>query len=179
MSIPEGLAIIFKCNEIFNSKGFVLQFFWHLFEIHARMLAFTCFIHAYGWYIFLFIMAHFLLMFVWIESMEPKYRVHGCSFVMKVIVAFTHIFIYYTSFWANSKVRFVVFYFTIFVENKVLILVFIIASQRKYPNISLLWYLLLIHLFLFTLGLFFSVSQLLLIYFKRVNNCTYTFKYLN
>ncbi len=165
--------------KFLTQKGFVLQFLWHLFELHARMLAFTCFIYAHGWHIFLFIMVHFLLTFIWIESMESKYRVHGCSFVLKAVVAFTHIFIYYTSFWDNSKVRFVVFYFIIFVENTVLILVFNIDLQRKYPNISYLWHLLLIQSFLFILSLFFSVSQLFLVYFKRVNNCTHTFKYLN
>jgi hypothetical protein len=76
-------------------------------------------------------MVHFLLIFVWIELMESKYRVHGYSFVLKAVVAFNHIFIHYKSFWDNSKVRFAVFYFIIFVENTFLFLVSNIDLQRK------------------------------------------------
>jgi hypothetical protein len=56
-------------------KGLIVQFLWHLFEIIARELAFALFASEYGFYLIIVLIIHFLIMLLWIRTMEPNSRI--------------------------------------------------------------------------------------------------------
>lgn len=145
--------------------GVIFQFFWRLGTITSRVLSLTAYASVYKKWIFLFIVLHWISMFLWLIS--PKNAFHGeqISRVKKMLlsglVAFIYIFAYINLQEANHRQKMMIFYIVMFLENCLLVSLWMVGIWPERPDD---WYSVPLYVF----GTFFCGIIIMIIYYKWV-----------
>lgn len=143
--------------------GVIFQFFWRLGTITSRVLALTAYASVYKKWIFLVIILHWISMFLWLIS--PKNAFHGeqisriKKLILSSLVAFIYIFAYINLQEANHRQKMVVFYVVMFLENCLLVSLWIVGI---WPERSDDWY----SIPLYVIGTFIGGILIMIIYYK-------------
>ncbi|GFY51854.1 XK-related protein 6 [Trichonephila inaurata madagascariensis] len=124
--------------------GVIFQFFWRLGTVSSRVVVLTVYATLYHYWVFLVISLHWLTMFLWLIS--PKNVFHGESISVKkktiysMLIAFVYIFCYINLQEINSRQKMIAFYVTMFLENSLLMAVFLFLKGQVvwFHNISLI-----------------------------------------
>lgn len=115
--------------------GVIFQFFWRLGTVTSRFLALSLYAMAYQYWVFVVLFLHWFCMLLWLIS--PKNIFHGekMSPVKKVsysaIVAVVYTFCYINVQETNSRIKVVIYYVTMLMENSLLLGVWLIAVRYE------------------------------------------------
>lgn len=118
--------------------GVIFQFLWRLGTVISRVAALTMYASVYNQWIFLVIVLHWLSMFLWLIS--PKNVFHGerMSSLRKTllagVIAFVYIFAYINLQEVNHRQKMVTFYIVMFLENSLLVFLWIIGTWVGRPD---------------------------------------------
>lgn len=119
--------------------GVIFQFLWRLGTVTSRAIALTVYATVYGYWVFLVIGLHWLSMFFWLIS--PRNVFHGdkMSKIKKdaycALIAVVYIFCYVNLQHVNPRMKMAAFYVTMFLENTLLVAVWLIGVHHEEP-----WY---------------------------------------
>lgn len=127
--------------------GVICQFFWRLGTIASRAAALTAYASLYGHWVFLVMLLHWLAMFLWLIS--PKNLFHGEGMpplrrlMYSVLVAYVQTFCYINLQESNAVPKMVAFYVIMFLENSLLVAVWLSIRQEEHwfdtPALLLIW----------------------------------------
>ena len=115
--------------------GVIFQFLWRLGTVTSRVLALSVYATVYGNWVFLVIILHWFSMLMWLIS--PKNIFHGekMSAVKKVgysaVIAVVYVFCYINVQEVNSRQKVIIYYVTMFLENTLLLSVWLIAVREE------------------------------------------------
>lgn len=115
--------------------GVIFQFFWRIGTVTSRFLALSLYAMAYQYWVFVVLFLHWFCMLLWLIS--PKNIFHGekMSPVKKVsysaIVAVVYTFCYINVQETNSRIKVIIYYVTMFMENCLLLGVWLIAVRYE------------------------------------------------
>lgn len=118
--------------------GVIFQFLWRLGTVISRVAALTMYASVYNQWIFLVIILHWLSMFLWLIS--PKNVFHGerMSSLRKIslagVIAFVYIFAYINLQEVNHRQKMITFYVVMFLENSLLVFLWIIGTWSERPD---------------------------------------------
>ncbi|XP_054717870.1 uncharacterized protein LOC129227348 [Uloborus diversus] len=123
--------------------GVIFQFFWRLGTVSSRVVILTVYATLYHYWVFVVIALHWLTMFLWLIS--PKNVFHGESISLKkktmysMLIAFVYIFCYINLQEINAQQKMVAFYVTMFLENSLLMAVFLFlkGNAEWYHNTAI------------------------------------------
>lgn len=139
--------------------GVIFQFAWRLGTVISRVSALIVYASVYKQWIFLVIILHWMSMFFWLIS--PKNVFHGerISRIRKTIlaglIAFVYIFAYINLQEVNHRQKMITFYVVMFLENTLLVFLWLIGIWHDKPNN---WYVPpFLILLSFGIGMFFMV----------------------
>lgn len=143
--------------------GVIFQFFWRLGTITSRVLALTAYASIYKKGIFLVLVFHWICMFLWLIS--PKNAFHGeqisriKKLVLSSLVAFIYTFAYINLQEANHRQKMIIFYVVMFLENCLLVSLWIVGI---WPDRGEDWY----SIPLYVIGTFLGGILIMIIYYK-------------
>lgn len=143
--------------------GVIFQFFWRLGTITSRVLALTAYASVYKKWIFLVIILHWISMFLWLIS--PKNAFHGeqitrvKKILLSLLVAFIYTFAYINLQEANHRQKMTIFYIVMFLENCLLVSLWIVGV---WPERTADWY----SIPLYVIGTFAGGIVIMIIYYK-------------
>lgn len=115
--------------------GVIFQFFWRLGTVSSRVVVLTVYATLYHYWVFLVIILHWLTMFLWLIS--PKNVFHGEAISVRkktmysMLIAFVYIFCYINLQEINSQQKMLAFYITMFLENSLLMAVFLFLRGKS------------------------------------------------
>lgn len=115
--------------------GVIFQFFWRLGTVSSRVVVLTVYATLYHYWVFLVIILHWLTMFLWLIS--PKNVFHGEAISLKkktmysMLIAFVYIFCYINLQEINARQKMLAFYVTMFLENSLLMAVFLFLRGKS------------------------------------------------
>ena len=118
------------------------MFLWRLFTISVRVVALAMFAHHYTWWVFVVCAVHYAVMLIWITQQKTKYCMmetpegeihhHKCfEFFFDLLAAFVHIFAFFNLLEGHTRLRAMLFYAIMYVENCGLILAWYISSATS------------------------------------------------
>lgn len=119
--------------------GVIFQFLWRLGTVTSRVISLTVYATVYSYWVFLVIGLHWMSMFFWLIS--PRNVFHGdkMSKLKKdaycALIAVVYIFCYVNLQNSSPRMKMVAFYVTMFLENTLLVAVWLIGVHRDEP-----WY---------------------------------------
>lgn len=119
--------------------GVIFQFLWRLGTVTSRVVALTVYATVYNYWVFLVIGLHWMSMFFWLIS--PRNVFHGdkMSKLKKdaycALIAVVYVFCYVNLQHVNPRMKMAAFYVTMFLENTLLVAVWLIGVHRNEP-----WY---------------------------------------
>lgn len=122
--------------------GVIFQFLWRLGTVVSRVTALTVYASLYGYWILLVIVLHWISMFLWLIS--PKNVFHGerISRVRKSmlawLIAFVYVFAYINLQEVNHRQKMITFYVVMFMENMLLVCLWLVGVWSDRPGG---WYL--------------------------------------
>jgi hypothetical protein len=113
-------------------RGTVALCLWRLFTISARVLALATFASCFTWWLFVAIGAHYAIMLIWICNQPTQFFIHVDSdgkikhdkyleAVFKGFAAFIYVFDFLNLISGHIRLRAVLFYSIVYMENCVLI----------------------------------------------------------
>jgi hypothetical protein len=88
--------------------------------------------------------------------METNFRIPKYQNILEAVVAFAHVFCYFTSLWETSRLTFTIYYALVFIENTILILCWYLVCDKN------IWYrfpAIIAHYIFFFIGLLLLVSN--------------------
>lgn len=139
--------------------GVIFQFAWRLGTVISRVSSLIVYASVYKQWIFLVIILHWMSMFFWLIS--PKNVFHGerISRIRKTIlaglIAFVYVFAYINLQEVNHRQKMITFYVVMFLENTLLVFLWLIGIWHDKPDN---WYVTpLLILLSFAIGMFFML----------------------
>lgn len=151
--------------------GVIFQFLWRLGTVTSRVVALSVYATVYSYWVFLVIGLHWMSMFFWLIS--PRNVFHGdkMSKIKKdaycALIAVIYVFCYVNLQHVNPRMKMAAFYVTMFLENTLLVAVWLIGVHMEEP-----WYheLATVAMFLsFFVGTFFLALYYRYFHVKRLN----------
>lgn len=116
--------------------GVVLQFFWRYFTIGTRVLAMALFASVFTWYIFIFCGIHYVIVFTWILLQNTSFfldennkRKPCAEFLFDIVVAWIHLYCFFNVKEGHTRIRYIIFYTIVYVENLILTFSWFIKTQ--------------------------------------------------
>lgn len=122
--------------------GVIFQFLWRLGTVISRVASLTVYASVYSQCVFLVIGLHWMSMFLWLIS--PKNVFHGehitrvRKIALAALIAFVYVFAYINLQEVNHRQRMFIFYFVMFLENALLVSLWLIGIWIDRPDN---WYL--------------------------------------
>ncbi|XP_063968284.1 uncharacterized protein LOC135157244 [Lytechinus pictus] len=111
-------------KKIVSWPGLVLQTIWRIGMISSRVMALVLFASVFKAYIFLAVGIHWIGMLVWVHLQKTDFCTNPLEErLFNCVVATIYVFCFFNLKEGKSRKRVLVFYFTMFVENTVLLLV--------------------------------------------------------
>lgn len=139
--------------------GVIFQFLWRLGTVISRVAALTMYASMYNHWVFLVITLHWVSMFFWLIS--PKNVFHGerISRMRKAtlagLIAFVYIFAYINLQEVNHRQKMITFYVVMFLENSLLVFLWLIGTWVDRPDN---WFVLPLLIFAsFVIGILFML----------------------
>ncbi|GAB6032875.1 hypothetical protein CHUAL_012073 [Chamberlinius hualienensis] len=127
--------------------GVIYQFMWRLGTVSSRVTALSLYATVYNFWLFLVIALHWISMFLWLIS--PKNVFHGETVSRKkkllfsLLISYVYIFCYVNLLEVNSRRKMLAYYVVMFLENSLLMTVWLIQQQNgswfKYLCVALVW----------------------------------------
>lgn len=151
--------------------GVIFQFMWHLGTVSSRVIALTVYATLYNYWVFLVIGLHWISMFLWL--MSPKNVFHGerisCTkrAFFSMLIAYVYVFCYVNLQEINSCQKMAAFFTTMFLENTLLIAVWLGQSD---PSIWYHYPVIVVVFGSFFTGIFFMILYYRFFHFKRLKN---------
>lgn len=121
--------------------GVIFQFLWRLGTVTSRVTSLTVYATVYGYWVLLVIGLHWVTMFLWLIS--PKNVFHGEKIskkkkaLLSALIALVYVFCYINLQEVKPQRKMIAFYVTMFLENTLLVAVWLIGIQGITPG---LWY---------------------------------------
>lgn len=118
--------------------GVIFQFLWRLGTVISRVAALTMYASVYNHWVFLVITLHWVSMFFWLIS--PKNVFHGerISRARKAtlagLIAFVYVFAYINLQEVNHRQKMITFYVVMFLENSLLVFLWLIGTWIDRPD---------------------------------------------
>jgi hypothetical protein len=115
--------------------GVIFQFLWHLGTVISRVVALSLYATVYHFWIFLVLILHWFCMLMWLIS--PKTLYHGEKLstprkaMYSALIAVVYTFCYVNVQERNSRQKVIVYYVTMFLENTLLLSVWLIAKRYE------------------------------------------------
>ncbi|XP_041484029.1 uncharacterized protein LOC121430726 [Lytechinus variegatus] len=111
-------------KKIVSWPGLVLQTIWRIGMISSRVMALVLFASVFKAFIFLAVGIHWIGMLVWVHLQKTDFCTNALEErLFNCVVATIYVFCFFNLKEGKSRKRVLVFYFTMFVENTVLLLV--------------------------------------------------------
>lgn len=137
--------------------GVIFQFLWRLGTVISRVASLTVYASIYKQWVFMVIAFHWISMFLWLIS--PKNVFHGerITRLRKIslagLIAVVYVFAYINLQEVNHRQKMFIFYFVMFLENSLLVFLWIIGIWYNRPDN---WYMMPVWIFVsFVSGLMF------------------------
>lgn len=152
--------------------GAFIQLVWRLLTVAARGLAFVMFASHFKGYLFVIVGGHWLLMLVWMCPLQTTY----CTFsykgkkypncflekLFRFLGACIHIFCFFNLIGGHTRLRAVVFYTLVYMENVGMILAWYVKGHTEIPR-EHAWYVIATIVMVF-IGFFVGIVFMLIYY---------------
>ena len=148
VSFQKSLRLSLPTKAKLSFPGMAIQFMWRVCTIASRVLAFALFASYFRFYVFVAAAVHWMVMMVWVSLQETMYcmlrdrdgRHHhsrGFEFCFRILAAFVHIFCFFNLIEGHTRLRCVLYYTIVYVENLAMVMTwYVVASTNDQPS----WY---------------------------------------
>lgn len=143
--------------------GVIFQFFWRLGTVWSRMTALAIYATLYGYWVLVVIGLHWMCMFLWLIS--PKHAFYGeqlprvRKLVFSALVGFIYVFAFINLQESNHRQKMAIFYIIMFLENSLLVAVWLVGIWSDPP-----WYKTTVPLLVFST--FFGGLSFMALYYR-------------
>ena len=143
VSFQKSLRLSLPTKAKLSFMGMVGQFLWRVCTIATRVLALALFASYFHYYVFVVVAVHWMVMMLWVIKQETMFCVlrdrdgqrhhsRGLEFCFRFLAAFIHIFCFFNLIEGHTRLRCVVYYGVMYVENLSLVMTwYIIASTNR------------------------------------------------
>ncbi|KAE8751914.1 hypothetical protein FOCC_FOCC001391 [Frankliniella occidentalis] len=143
--------------------GVIFQFFWRLGTVWSRMTALAIYATLYGYWVLVVIALHWICMFLWLIS--PKHAFYGeqlprsRKLMFSALVGFIYVFAFINLQESNHRQKMAIFYTIMFLENSLLVAVWLVGVWSDPP-----WYKSTVPLLVFST--FFGGLSFMALYYR-------------
>lgn len=130
-------ALRFSLNDKANmtNKSIVLMFFWRLLSVTARVLALSLFASMFHFYVAFIVGFHFVVTLTWLLSQDTRLCTSPSTEVVFVVVfAVLCTFDYFNVMEGRTRLRYLLFYSLVLVENVAMTFVFVFLEPSSVPR---------------------------------------------
>ena len=129
-------------DMILSWPGMFLKLTWRTGEIASRMASLALFSTLYMYWVFVVLGLHFLTMLLWLGVQVSCGQGKCKAFHLALMGAYMYTFCYFNIKKNDSKYRFVTFYIVMFLEDSLLLVVWVlnpVSLSTNYPALIIAW----------------------------------------
>ena len=140
VAFQKSLRLSQPDKALLTRPGMFFMFVWRFLTISSRILALAAFASKFHYFVAIVIGLHFVVMLVWVWMQGTQYcmlrdkegkETHSLclEYIFRALAAFVQIFDFFNLLEGRTRLRCLVFYIVVFVENMAMVMIFYITAS--------------------------------------------------